>query len=71
MAGDYGLSAMTGVLPVVVVAGAATGMVSQMFPGQRRVRSKRRQRQSSVFGPPPRTRSRRRARSGNVFDVIF
>jgi len=50
---DAGLGAMTGVLPVVVVAGAATKMTQSMFDGQRRrparKASKRRSPQYSAF----------------------
>ena len=71
MPSDFGLSAMTGVLPTVLVAGVATGMATQLMPGERRRRRGSRRRQPSVFGPPPRARGRGRAKKGNVFDMII
>jgi len=71
MAGDYGLSAMTGVLPTIVVAGAATGMVTQLMPGQRRARSRSRRRAPSMFGPPPKGRRKGRTKKDGVFGVLL
>ena len=68
---SYGLAAMTGILPTIVVAGTATGMATQMFPRQKGTKSKSKGLYSSVFGPPPKARNGRRTKKGNVFDVIF
>lgn len=48
----YGLTAMTGVLPVVVVAGAATMITKSMF-GQRPQPTRRKKRKGSRVLPGP------------------
>ena len=42
MTTDYGLSAMTGVLPTIIVAGFATQIAKQMVPSPERVATTRR-----------------------------
>ena len=44
---DYGLSAMTGVLPTILVAGFATKMTQSLFPTTRPPRKRKKSRRKS------------------------
>ncbi len=46
----YGLSAMTGILPVIVVAGAATQMTKSMFQKPQPTRRKKKKSRKSGVG---------------------
>lgn len=51
MANDYGLSAMTGILPTLVVAGAATKITQSIFNQRPQpARRKRRKARKSISG---------------------